>query len=162
MGPHLPCGSILKGKSTMLALINAPMTMSPSIMLASLSGLLPHVYFLGLNFWRCLSVVAVGDKITLSRRSNKEAVGRLCAMVMSALIVVYGQGVWTLSMVVGSGSKDTSKGCAVISDVLMFFFSISKLDKEQMYFAVDRAGRKANAHESCMILCAIFLLISLQ
>ena len=121
MGHHLPCGSIAKGKSTILDLINSPMTMSPSIMLASLSGLLPHVYFLGSNFWRCLSVMAVGDEITLSRRSNKESVGRLCAMVMSALIVVYGQGVLILSVVVGSGSKDISKGCEVMSEVLMFF-----------------------------------------
>jgi hypothetical protein len=57
-------------------------------------------------------------------------VGGLCAIVMSALIVVYGQGVWILSVVVGSGSKNTSKGCAVMSEVLMFFVSISKLDKE--------------------------------
>ncbi len=47
--------------------------------------------------------------------------GRLCAMVMSAPIVVYGQGVWILSMVVGSGSKDILKGCAVMSEMLMFF-----------------------------------------
>ncbi len=47
--------------------------------------------------------------------------GGLCAMVMSAPIVVYGQGVWILSVVVGSGSKDILKGCAVMSEVLMFF-----------------------------------------
>jgi hypothetical protein len=121
MGPHLPCGSITKGKSTILALINSPMTTSPTIMLASLSCILPLIYFLRLNFWRCLLAVAVSEEITLSRRSNEEAVGRLCAMVMSAPIVVYGQGVWILSVVVGSGSKDISKGCAVMSEVLMFF-----------------------------------------
>jgi hypothetical protein len=79
------------------------------------------MYFLHSNFWRCLSAVAVSEEITLSRRSNEEAVGGLCAMVMSAPIVVYGQGVWILSVVVGSGSKDISKGCAVMSEVLMFF-----------------------------------------
>ncbi len=63
----------------------------------------------------------MSEEITLSRRSNKEAMGRLCVMVMSAPIVVYGQGVWILSVVVGSGSKDTPKGCAVMSEVLMFF-----------------------------------------
>ncbi len=83
-------------------------------------------------------------------------------MVMSAPIVVYGQGMWTLSVVIRSGSKDISKGCAVMSEVLMFFFSISKLDKEQMYPTVDRAHCTADAHESCMMLCANFLLISLQ
>jgi hypothetical protein len=31
-----------------------------------------------------------------------------------------------------------------------------------MYSAVDGSGCKANAHESIMMLCAIFLLISLQ
>jgi hypothetical protein len=41
---------------------------------------------------------------------NGEAVGRLFAIVMSAPIVVYGQGVWIVSTVMGSGSKDTSKG----------------------------------------------------
>jgi hypothetical protein len=66
-----------------------------------------------------------------------------------------------LSVVIGSGSKDKSKGCAVMSEVLMFF-SISMLDNEQMYLAVERAGCKADAHESCMMLCAFFLLISLQ
>jgi hypothetical protein len=156
MGPHLPCGSNAKGMSTILALINLPMTTSPSMMLASLSCLLLHMYFLCSNFWRCLLAVAVSEEITLSRRSNKEAVGRLCAMVMSAPNVVYGQGVWILSVVVGSGPKDISKGCAVMSEVLMFFFSISKIDEEQI------AGCKANAYESQMMLCAIFLLISLH
>jgi hypothetical protein len=104
----------------------------------------------------------MSEEITLSRRSNKESVGRLCAMVMSALIVVYGQGVLILSVVVGSGSKDISKGCEVMSEVLMFFFSISKLDEGQIYPAVERTGCKSNAHESCMIMCATFLQISLQ
>jgi hypothetical protein len=63
----------------------------------------------------------VSEEMTLSRRSNEEAVGGLCAMVMSAPIVVYGQGVWILSVVVGSGSKDILKGCAVMSKVLIFF-----------------------------------------
>jgi hypothetical protein len=103
----------------------------------------------------------MSEEISLSRRSKEEAVGGLCAMVMSAPIVVYGQGVWILSVVVGSGSKDTSKGCAVMSEVLMFFL-ISKMDKERMYPTVERAGCKANAHESCMMLCANILLISLQ
>ncbi len=124
MGPHLPCGSIAKGKSTILALVNSPMKTSPSIMLVLLSRLLPRMYFLCSNFWRCLLAVVVSEEITLSRRSNKEAVGGLCAMVMSAPIVVYGQGVWILSVVVGSGSKDISKGCAVMSEVLMFFLNI--------------------------------------
>jgi hypothetical protein len=65
--------------------------------------------------------VAVSAEIPLSRRSNKEAVGKLCAMVMSAPIFVYGQGVCILSVVVRSGSKDISKDCAVMSEVLMFF-----------------------------------------
>jgi hypothetical protein len=103
MGPHLLCGSIAKGKSTKLALINSPMTMSPSIMLASLSCLLPGMYFLHLNFWRCLSAVAVSEEITLSRRSKEEAVCGQCAMVMSAPVVVYCQEVWILSLVVGPG-----------------------------------------------------------
>jgi hypothetical protein len=84
------------------------------------------MYFLCSNFWRCLLAVAVSKEITLSWRSNKEAVGRLCAMVMSAPIVVYGQGVWILSVVIGSGSKDTSKGYAVMSEVLMFFSQYSR------------------------------------
>jgi hypothetical protein len=121
MGPHLLCGSIAKGKSTILVLINSPMTTSPLIMLALLSCLLQCMYFLHSNFWRCLSAVVVSEEITLSRRSNKGAVGGLCVMVMSAPIVVYGQGVWILSVVVGSGSKDVLKGCAVMSEVLMFF-----------------------------------------
>ncbi len=121
MGPHLPCGSITKGKSTILASINSPMAMSPSIMLASLSCLLQRMHFLRSNFERCLSAVTVSEEITLSRRSNKEAVGGLCAMVLSAPIVVYGQGLWILSVVIGSGSKDVSNGCAVMSEVLMFF-----------------------------------------
>jgi hypothetical protein len=113
MGPHLPCGSIVKGKRTILVLFNPPMTTSPSIMLASLSCLLLCMYFICSNFWRFLLAVAVSEEITLSRRSNEETVGRLCAMVMSDLIVVYGQGVWILSVVVGSGSKDLLKGCAI-------------------------------------------------
>jgi hypothetical protein len=121
MGPHLSCGSIAKSKSTILALIKSPMTTSLSIMVASLPCLLPCFFFLCLNFWRYLLAVAVREEIALSRRSNKEAVGGLWAMVMSAPIVVYGQGVWMLSVVVGSGSKDISKGCAVMSEVLMFF-----------------------------------------
>ncbi len=131
MGPHLPCGSIAKGKSTILALINSHMTTSPSIMLASLSRLLPRMYILRSNFWRCLSAVAVSEEITLSRRSNEEAVGRLCAMVMYAPIVVYGQGVWILSVVVGSGSKDISNGCAVMSEVLMFFFQYPRWTRSE-------------------------------
>jgi hypothetical protein len=63
----------------------------------------------------------VSEEITLSRRSNKEAVGKLCVMVMSTLIGVDEQGVWILSVVVGSGSKDKSKGCAMMSEVLMIF-----------------------------------------
>ncbi len=75
-------------------------------MLASLSCLLPRMYFLCSNDWRCLLAVALSGETTLSRRSNKEAVDRLCAIVMSAPIVVYGQGVWMLSVVVGTGSKE--------------------------------------------------------
>jgi hypothetical protein len=48
-----------------------------------------------------------------------------------------------------------------MSEVLMFF-SISRLEKEQMYLAVDRADCKADAHESHKMVCVIVLLISLQ
>ncbi len=66
--------------------------------------------------------MAMSEEIALSRRSIEEAVDRLCAMVMSALIVVWGQGVWIFSEFVGSGSKDIPKGCVVILEVLMCFF----------------------------------------
>ena len=61
-------------------------------------------------------------------------------------------------MVVGSGSKDSSNGCADVSLVLMCFFSISSCLEGQMYPACDEAGCRALTHESWTMLCATFLL----
>lgn len=61
-------------------------------------------------------------------------------------------------MVVGSGSKDSSNGCADVSLVLMCFFSISSCLEGQMYPACDEAGCRALTHKSWTMLCATFLL----
>ena len=66
---------------------------------------------------------------------------------------------WTVSVVGWSGSKDTSKDWAVMSLVFMCFFSISRLVEERMYPACDRAGWRAFAKESLIMLCPAFLLI---
>ena len=66
---------------------------------------------------------------------------------------------WTVSVVDWSGSKDTSKGWAVMSLFIMCFFSISRSVEGQMYPAYDRAGWRAFAKESLIMLCAAFLLI---
>ncbi len=66
---------------------------------------------------------------------------------------------WILSVVGWSGSNDISKGWAVMSLVLMCFFSISSSVEGRIYPACDRAGWRAFAQESLMMLCAIFLLI---
>ncbi len=65
--------------------------------------------------------MAVTEEIAVSKKSKVEAFA-LCAMVMSAPMVEYGQAVWMSSDIVGSGSKDISKGCAEISLVFVFFF----------------------------------------
>ena len=105
--------------------------------------------------------MAVTEEIAVSKNSKVEAFA-LCAMVMSIPMVEYGQAVWMSSDIVGSGSKDTSKGCAEISLVFVFFFSISNCVLDRMYPAVDSAGCRAFAHESRKMLCAIFLLFCLH
>lgn len=69
---------------------------------------------------------------------------------------------WAWSSVIGSGSKETSKGWAVMSEVLMCVFSVSNLEEGRRYPAVTRAGCRAVAMQSCMMLCVNFLLICLQ
>ena len=81
---------------------------------------------------------------------------------MSAPMVEYGQCVWMLSVVVGSGSNEMSKGCADISLVCMCFRSMSSLVVVRIYPAVANAGCSASAQESRIMLCANFLFIFVQ
>ena len=126
IGPKRPCGSTAKGISIMFWRRRSPMTESPVIFDdgSELLILLLRMYFFLSNFWRCLSAMAVTEEIAVSKDSKVEAFA-LCAMVMSIPMVEYGQAVWISSDIVGSGSKDISKGCAEISLVFVFFFSIS-------------------------------------
>ena len=66
------------------------------------------------------------------------------------------------SVVVGSGSKEMSKGCADMSLVFMFFRSMSSFVVFRIYPAVANAGCNASAQESRIMLCANFLFILVQ
>ena len=79
-------------------------------------------------------------------------------IVMSNPIVVYGQGVCVVPLVVVSGSKLMSKGRAEVSVIGKFVRSLSSLVVWLIYPAVARAGWRAVAQLSRMMLCAIFLL----
>ncbi len=79
------------------------------------------------------------EKFT-SSEELREGVFALCVIVMSAPIAVYGQGVWIKSVVVYSGSKDMSKGCAVMSLVFMCLRLMSNFVLFLIYPDVDRAG----------------------
>ena len=143
----------------------SPITASPLILVegsVASSFLLLRMYFFRSNLWICLSAKAVAEEIAFSEMSKVEGVLALCVIVMSAPIVEYGQCVCVLSVIVGSGSKDTSKGSAEISLVLMCFFSISNWEDGRIYPACERAGWRALAHESRTMLCDTVLLIFLH
>ncbi len=164
MGPHLPCGSIAIGISTIFAVISSPMVCSPGRPFGnSVSGLLlERMNFLRSIIWRCLSAAAEKKEMTFPEESKVEGASMQWVTVMSAPIVVYGQGVCVVEQVIGSGSKLKSKGCAEISEMLRFLLSMSSFDVGRMYPAVASAGCSAVANESRIILWTIFLLIFRQ
>ena len=103
------------------------------------------------------------DVNTSAERFKLEGIfERLLPIVMSAPIVVYGHHMVLVTEVDGSGSKQMSNGCAEISLVLMCRRSISILDDGRMYPAVARAGCRASAQQSLIMLCPCFLLIRLH
>lgn len=120
---------------------------SPSILieLSFVSHLSERMNFFRSNVFRCRSAWAAIEKT--SKEVEEEIGLQLFPIVMSAPIIVYPQGVCAVSWIVGSGSKQMSKGRADISLVEICFRSIWSFEVWRMYPAVARAGCRASAHE---------------
>lgn len=91
-----------------------------------------RISFLRSTFWRCLSAAAEKKEIAFPERLDVEGATPQWVTVISAPIVVYGQGVWLVAHVVGSGSKLMSKGCAEMSEMLRLVRSRSSLVVDRM------------------------------
>ncbi len=116
IGPQHPKGSIANGNNTMFLSKSSWIIFSPKIVYPSEEcGLSCCTNFFFSKFCKCRLAAAKREEIALSENWKEELCAQSWAIVMSVPMVVTGHVVCDVSSC-GSGSKEISKGCALLSD----------------------------------------------